>query len=40
MNKIIRKIENDTLGIQKGVEDLEFVEILGEVSDETEIVKP
>ena len=39
-NKIIRKIENDTLGIQKGVEDLEFVEILGKVNEETEIVKP
>lgn len=39
-NKIIRKAEGDTVKIQKGAEDLEFVEIVSGVDEKTEIVKP
>ena len=37
---VIRKLEGDTVSIQKGAEDLEFVEIINGVDDKTEIIKP
>lgn len=39
-NKVIRKSENDTVVIQKGAEDLEFVELVSGIDENTEIIKP
>ncbi len=39
-SKLIRKEGNDTITIEKGIEDLEFVEILKGVDENTEIIKP
>lgn len=38
--KVIRKSEGDTVTIQKGAEDLEFVEIVHGVDEKTELIKP
>ena len=39
-DKVIRKSENDTVKIQNGAEDLEFVEIVSGITEQTEIIKP
>ncbi len=38
--RVIRKSEKDTVAIQKGVEDLEFVEIISGIEEKTELIKP
>lgn len=38
--KVIRKSEGDTIAVQKGAEDLEFVELISGVDEKTEIIKP
>ncbi|MCS6904527.1 MAG: efflux RND transporter periplasmic adaptor subunit [Bacteroidia bacterium] len=37
---VIRKEKQDTIKIIKGIEDLEYVEILGGIDEKTEIIKP
>jgi HlyD family secretion protein len=37
---VLRKSEGDTITIQKGAEDLEFVEIVSGIDEKTEIIKP
>lgn len=39
-SRVIRKAEGDTLAIQKGAEDLEFVEIISGIDEKTELKKP
>ena len=39
-SKVIRKSENDTIKIQKGAQDLEVVEIVGNIDEKTELIKP
>ena len=39
-NKVKLKSSNELVEIQKGAEDLEFVEITGGIEEGTEIVKP
>ncbi|TAL62844.1 MAG: HlyD family efflux transporter periplasmic adaptor subunit [Bacteroidetes bacterium] len=38
--RVIRKSEGDTVEVQKGAEDLEFVEIVNGIDEKTEIIKP
>lgn len=39
-NKVIRKSEGDTVKIKTGAEDLEYVEVVNGIDEQTELIKP